>query len=73
MSWHSTIAGFKAYLKLERSLSDNSISNYLRDVGKLDNYFHQILETEKTISSVSIDDLQGFIKWINEIGLSARS
>ena len=73
MSWHSTIAGFKAYLKLERSLSDNSISNYLRDVRKLDNYFHQILETEKTISSISIDDLQGFIKWINEIGLSARS
>ncbi len=48
MAWHSAIAGFKAYLKLERSLSDNSISNYLRDVGKLDNYFHQILETEKT-------------------------
>ena len=49
MAWHSAIAGFKAYLKLERSLSDNSISNYLRDVGKLDNYFHQILEIEKPL------------------------
>ena len=73
MAWQSAIAGFKAYLKLERSLSDNSISNYLRDVSKLENYFHQIIKVEKPISSVSIDDLQSFIKWINEIGLSARS
>jgi len=73
MSWQSTIAGFKAYLKLERSLSDNSISNYLRDVRKLDNYFHQVLEIDKTITAVELEDLQGFIKWINEIGLSARS
>ncbi|MDG2227847.1 MAG: site-specific tyrosine recombinase XerD [Flavobacteriales bacterium] len=73
MAWQSAIAGFKAYLKLERSLSDNSISNYLRDVSKLENYFRQIIKVEKPISSVSIDDLQSFIKWINEIGLSARS
>ena len=73
MAWQSAIAGFKAYLKLERSLSDNSISNYLRDVSKLENYFHQIIKVEKPISHVSIDDLQSFIKWINEIGLSARS
>ena len=46
MAWQSAIAGFKAYLKLERSLSDNSISNYLRDVSKLENYFHQIIKVE---------------------------
>ena len=35
MSWDISIKGFKSYLQIERSLSDNSIDNYIRDVIKL--------------------------------------
>lgn len=35
MDWYSAQNGFKSYLKLERSLSHNSISAYLGDVSKL--------------------------------------
>lgn len=42
MDWSSTIKGFKAYLKLEKSLSDNSIEAYLRDIGRL----HRFIEDQ---------------------------
>ena len=35
MLWQSYIQGFHSYLKLEKSLSDNSIEAYLHDVDKL--------------------------------------
>ena len=38
MSWQSYIKQFSDYLKLERSLSTNSIEAYVRDVEKLDQY-----------------------------------
>ncbi len=73
MSWRSSIKGFKAYLQLERSLSDNSVENYLRDVEKLFQFFHQGEEEKKSLNQIVLEDLQQFIQWINEIGLSASS
>ncbi|MCL4857651.1 MAG: site-specific integrase, partial [Flavobacteriales bacterium] len=35
MNWNSILKGFKAYLQLERSLSENSVDAYLRDIIKL--------------------------------------
>ena len=35
MDWHSGITGFKAYLRMERGLSMNSVEAYERDVEKL--------------------------------------
>ena len=73
MSWKSYISGFKAFLQLERSLSQNSIENYLRDVGKLERYFSDIHSSSPELKNISTDDLRQFIQWINEIGMSARS
>ena len=42
MSWESSIKEFKYYLKVERSLADNSIQSYLRDINKLANYCRDI-------------------------------
>jgi integrase/recombinase XerD len=39
--WESYKKGFKAYLQLEKSLSDNSVEAYLRDIEKLTEYFQQ--------------------------------
>ncbi len=72
MSWKPYISGYKSYLKLERSLSENSVQAYLHDIGLLDRFllFSQIKQTP---SEIHLKELQDFIRWINEIGMGARS
>ena len=72
MSWKSYIIGFKSYLKLERSLSDNSVEAYLHDVNMLDHYLTSS-ELKISPSEIQLKHLRDFIKWINELGLGARS
>lgn len=72
MNWQSTINGFKAYMILERSLSENTIEAYVRDVGKLQQYF-VIKEKEINPHQVSGNDIEEFVFWLNELGLGARS
>lgn len=72
MYWKADILGFKAYLKLEKSLSENSIAAYLHDVEKL----VQFLEFKKyQLSPTQIDLklLRDFLQWVNELGMSART
>lgn len=72
MNWTSDINGFKAYMKLERSLSANSVEAYLNDVDKLILYLEQ---AESLINPTQVTDehIIDFINWIGEIGLGARS
>jgi integrase/recombinase XerD len=65
--WNSTLKGFKAYLRLERSLSANTIEAYLRDVEKL----YQFTETigGKSPDIIENEDLKNFLIWINELGM----
>lgn len=72
MNWSPLINGFKSYLKLEKSLSPNSVQAYLNDVGKFATYEEQSLK-KGNIREISLDDLQAFIRQVNESGLSARS
>ncbi|HVF81457.1 MAG TPA: site-specific tyrosine recombinase XerD [Flavisolibacter sp.] len=70
--WEPYKKGFKAYLQLERSLSDNSISAYLSDVEK----FTQFLissEVKKSPSEIDLKILQHFIKWVAELGMMHTS
>ncbi len=71
MNWKSEIRGFESYLKLERGLSQNSISAYLRDVRKLAQYLDE--NAPKSVIKVSQEDLLGFIASLNDIGIKARS
>jgi integrase/recombinase XerD len=71
MNWKSEIRGFESYLKLERGLSQNSISAYLRDVRKLAQYLDD--NAPKSVIEVSQEDLLGFIASLNDIGIKARS
>lgn len=72
-TWSSYINGFKAYLQLERSLSDNTVENYLRDVVKLERYFIEVMDKEVAIANVTYEDIQGFIKWLNDMEFAPRS
>lgn len=62
------LSSFKSYLKLERSLSANSIEAYLNDVQKLFQYFESI-DKPIHIKEISPADLKLFISWINELGM----
>ena len=64
--------GFEAFLKLERSLSQNSVSAYTRDIEKLVQYF-EIKGIDLAPKEIRHDDLAEFINWLYEMGISARS
>lgn len=72
MSWKNNINGFRSYLILERSLSENSVESYIRDVNKLVDYL-EMNETKLSVKKISTKDLTSFIRWIAEIGMSAST
>ncbi len=70
--WEPYKKGFKAYLQLEKSLSDNSVEAYVRDVEMLTQYL-QDAKKLKNPSEIVLKDLQSFLKWITELGMTASS
>lgn len=73
MSWNSIVNGFNAYLKIERSLSENTVESYLRDVSKLENYFTKNSLKKISWENIEIENLQEFLSHIHDLGLSANS
>jgi integrase/recombinase XerD len=70
--WEPYKKGYKAYLQLERSLSDNSVEAYMRDLDKLTEYL-LAHKSPKKPGDLVVQDLQGFIQWIGELGMTATS
>jgi len=70
--WEPYKKGFKAYLQLEKSLSENSVEAYLHDIDKLTSYFEQS-NISITPKEVDLKGLENFLKWITELGLAAGS
>ena len=70
--WEAYKKGFKAYMQLERSLSDNSVEAYLRDIEKLTSFLLDS-EQKKTPAELDLKTLQQFIKWIGELGMTPSS
>jgi len=68
MLWQSYIKGFTAYLKLERSLSGNSVDAYLNDIDKLSQYF-QSINSQPELMEISSNDIKLFISWLNNLGM----
>jgi integrase/recombinase XerD len=70
--WQSYIKHFKNYLRLERSLSGNSVDAYMRDVEKLEEY---VIIAGINLSPPQIQELHltAFLKYLAELGLAAHS
>lgn len=68
MKWENAIKGFSNYLRLERSLSHNSLEAYKDDAEKLSQYGYSFSKNPEDITS---EDLRNFIKWINSLGIRA--
>jgi len=72
MNWKPEINSFKTYLKLERSLSSNTVEAYLRDITKFTEYL-QIKKLDLSPKEIVRENLLGYINYLNELGLTARS
>ena len=70
--WEPYKKGYKAWLQLEKSLSDHSVQAYLHDVDKLTEYLQQT-NTLRNPSELELANLQQFVKWIAEMGMTPTS
>lgn len=70
--WESYKKSYKAYLQLERSLSDNSVEAYMRDLEKLTQHL-QTINNLKTPAEINLKDLQQFVQSIAKLGINATS
>ncbi len=72
LEWKTSLRNFETYLRLEKSLSENSIEAYLRDVHKMEDFFInrdiRILPPEITYA-----DLKDFLAWYGSGNPSART
>jgi integrase/recombinase XerD len=72
MKWEPLQRDFKNYLRLEKSLSANSIEAYLRDVAQFKSFLELKSET-LTPDKVQTHQIQDFLMFITELGMSERS
>jgi integrase/recombinase XerD len=70
--WEPYKKGFKAFLQLEKSLAGNSVDAYLRDIEKLTQFLATAHSLKKP-GELELKDLQQFIKWISELGMTPTS
>lgn len=70
--WDSFKKGFKAWLQLEKSLSDNSVDAYLQDIDKL-TAFLELHDLKKSPNDIDLKLLENFVKWFHELGMTATS
>jgi integrase/recombinase XerD len=72
LTWKQSFRNFETYLRLEKSLSYNSVEAYLNDVYKLENYF-----SEKGIdispAAVTYSDLKAFLIWYGGNNTNTRT
>jgi integrase/recombinase XerD len=72
LSWKQAIKDFETYLRLEKSLSENSIEAYTDDVLKLERYFCE-KRSEKQPQEVNYQDLKEFLLWFSINSRNART
>lgn len=72
MKWSESKKGYENFLKLEKSLSQNSVSAYVNDINKLVQFLD--LEYSKiTPEKVKLAHLKAFVEWLNTKGVSPRT
>jgi integrase/recombinase XerD len=72
LGWKQSFRNFETYLRLEKSLSVNSIEAYMNDVSKLEKYFQ---EKGKDVLPVLISytDLKEFLIWYGNDNKNTRT
>lgn len=66
------IKRFLIYLRLEQSMSDNSVVAYTHDIELFMQYLESINHS-KSLSDIHQEDIESFLAYLYELGLSANS
>ncbi len=72
MKWEESKKGYENYLKLEKSLSSNSIAAYINDINKLTEFLANNFKKTGP-DKVKLQHLKKFVEWLNERGVSPRT
>ncbi|WP_297087702.1 site-specific tyrosine recombinase XerD [uncultured Draconibacterium sp.] len=72
MKWEECKQGYENYLKLEKSLSQNSIAAYINDINKLEDFFNNNFKGVNP-DKVVLKQLKSFVEWLNDRGVSPRT
>ena len=71
-TWSECINEYESFLKIERSLSQNTIDAYLNDIRKLEGYISENSPSGMP-ADTSFDDLKNFLKWLKLENARTRS
>ena len=72
LSWKQSFRNFETYLRLEKSLSENSVEAYLNDVHKLEKYFGE-KNIEISPANITYSDLRDFLLWYGTDNKNTRT
>lgn len=70
--WNKNIYNFEIFLKLEKSLSPNSVSAYIHDIHMLTQYL-EAANIKKEPAEIELSDLRKFVQWISKLGVTPRT
>ncbi len=72
MKWEDSKKGYENYLRLEKSLSQNSVAAYINDINKLIEFLEKNYK-KLAPDKVKLSHLKSFVEWLNERGVSPRT
>jgi integrase/recombinase XerD len=72
LTWKQSFKDFETFLRLEKSLSENSIEAYKDDIQKLENFFKQ-KDIDISPATVTYKDLKDFIAWFGADNINTRT
>ncbi|HUX97236.1 MAG TPA: site-specific tyrosine recombinase XerD [Bacteroidales bacterium] len=72
LTWQQSLKSFETYLRLEKSLSENSVEAYLHDVRKLESFFDKKGKNTSP-SDIVYTDLKEFLGWYGEENSNTRT
>ena len=72
MNWLESKKGYETFLRIEKSLSPNSVSAYVNDINKLIIFVEEHYPN-LTPETVKLAQLRKFVEWMNQTGISPRT
>jgi len=66
MKWEEALLGFKHFLLVDKSLSDNTLDAYLHDVKLFQEYLEKIFIIIPNPAEIKIENVQQFLVYLNE-------
>ncbi len=70
--WKQSFKNFETYLRLEKSLSENSVEAYLTDVEKLERFFSESGKNTMP-AAVTYQDMKSFLLWYGSDNMNTRT